>query len=413
MPLRRSSEPRGGGRGRLRWAAGATVLSLALAGGIAGTANASSTQPTQSAQVDRQVDAQRALLTYQALQQNLYLPQYHLYQCDSCTTTNHYGTLWPFSSAFAATGYVAALGGAAQGVGADLSARQQGLTDYYDAAEVGPDGQAQPPAYESEVGPPLGAGAPTYFDDDAWISLDEMYAYGVTNDPADLRTAENIFHFVTTGWDSNASDPCPGGVIWEDVAGSTRNAVSNAPNAEVGLLLYRATGRASYLNWATKMYDWTRSCLENSDYLYNDHINTDGTINTALWSYNQGTMIGAGALLYQITGDHAYLQQAEQTAAAAVSYYGANNTLYTQPDVFNEIMFRNMFYLAGITGNQSYRQLAASYAETAWTQDRQSDGLISDPDATGGEAAVNQTAPMAVIYALLAGAPPMIVPHQG
>jgi hypothetical protein len=382
------------------------ALSLALTGTIAGTANASQTQQTQAA--DRSVDAQRAELTYQALQQNLYLPQYHLYQCDSCSSTNFYGTLWPFSQAFAATDYVGALD---HGVSADISARQQGLTDFYDSAETGPDGQAQPPAYESEVGPPLGAGAATYFDDDAWVSLDEMYAYGETGNAADLRTAQNIFHFVTTGWDSSASDTCPGGVYWEDVAGSPRNTVSNAPNAEVGLLLYQVTRQSSYLRWATKMYDWTRSCMENSDGMYNDHINPDGTINTALWSYNQGTMIGAGALLYQITGDKSYLQQAEQTAAASVTYYGTDDRLYSQPDVFNAIMFRNMFYLAGITGTQTYRQMAAAYADTAWTQDRQANGLISDPDSSGGEAPVNQTAPMAQIYALLAGAP-ALMPHR-
>jgi predicted alpha-1,6-mannanase (GH76 family) len=262
------------------------------------------------------------------------------------------------------------------------------------------------------VGAPLGAGAATYFDDDAWVALDEMYAYGETGNRADLRTAQNIFNFVTTGWDSNPSDPCPGGVYWEDVADSTRNTVSDAPNAEVGLLLYQVTHQSSYLTWATKMYDWTRSCMENSDAMYNDHINPDGTINTALWSYNQGTMIGAGALLYQITGDRSYLRQAEQTATASVTYYGTDDRLYSQPDVFNAIMFRNMFYLAGITGTQAYRQMAASYADTAWTQDRQADGLISDPDSSGGEAPVNQTAPMAQIYALLAGAP-ALMPHRG
>jgi hypothetical protein len=412
MSLQRSSEARGvrRRRGRLAGVAGAVALSLALSlaltGTIAGTASASSARP--AAQSQQQVNAARALLTYQALQKNLYLPQYHLYQCDSCSTTNFYGTLWPFSNAFAATDYVAALSGADYQVAADIPAREQGLTHFYDSDETGPEGQAQPPGYASEVEPPLGAGAPTYFDDNAWTALDEMYAYGVTGDATDLRIAENIFRFVTTGWDTTASDACPGGVFWEDVAGSPRNTVSNGPNAEVGLLLYQVTRQASYLHWATKMYDWVRSCLENSDEMYNDHINPDGTINTALWSYNQGTMIGAGALLYRITGDRAYLQQAEQTAAASVSYYGTDDRLYGQPDVFNAIMFRNLFYLAQITGTQVYRQMAASYAETAWTKDRQSDGLISDPDPSGGEAPVNQTAPMAEIYALLAGAPPLM-----
>jgi hypothetical protein len=407
MSLRGNSEARGGRRWpeRLAGVAGAAALSLALTGAVAGTANASPAHLATQAQ--RQVDAQRALLTYQALQQNLYLRQYHLYQVDSPSSTNFYGTLWPFSNAFAATDYVAAVNGADRQVAAGITAREQGLTSYYDSDETGPEGQPQPPAYASEVEPPLGAGAPTYFDDNAWVALDQLYAYGVTGDAADLRIAQNIFRFVTSGWDTDSSDPCPGGVFWEDVAGSPRNAVSNGPNAEVGLQLYQITGQASDLRWATMMYDWTRTCLENSSGMYNDHINPDGTVNTALWSYNQGTMIGAGALLYKITGDQAYLQQAEQTAAASVSYYGTDNRLYSQPDVFNAIMFRNLFYLGQITGTQVYREMAASYAQTAWTQDRQPDGLISDPDPTGGEAPVNQTAPMAEIYALLAGAPPL------
>lgn len=391
--------------GRLAAVAGAAALGLALTGTVAGTVNASPAQP--SAAAASVVDAQRALLTYQALQQNLYQPQYDLYDCDStCTSTDLVGSTWPFANAFSATDYVAALGGADRAVAADIPARQRGLAAYYNDDETGPEGQAQPPAYESEALPPLGPSGATFYDDNAWVALAEMYAYSETHDAADLHIAENIFRFVKAGWDTSTTDTCPGGVFWEDVADSPRNAVSNAPNAEVGLLIYQVTKQASYLRWAMKMYDWTRSCLENPDGLYNDHINPDGTINTALWSYNQGTMIGAGALLYKVTGDKAYLQQAEQTASASVSYYGTDNELYHQPDVFNVIMFRNMFYLAQITGTQAYRQMAASYAQTAWTQDRQPDGLISDPDPSGGEAPVNQTAPMAELYALLAGAPP-------
>ena len=118
-------------------------------------------------------------------------------------------------------------------------------------------------------------------------------------------------------------------------------------------------------------------------------------------------MIGAGTLLYQVTGDRTYLRQAEQTAAASVSYYGSGRTLYTQPDVFNAIFFRNLFALARINHDPSYARLAASYADTAWLQDRQPNGLFTDPDPSGGESAENQTAPMAEIYALLAQSPPV------
>ena len=118
-------------------------------------------------------------------------------------------------------------------------------------------------------------------------------------------------------------------------------------------------------------------------------------------------MIGAGTLLYQITGDSTYLQQAEHTAAASVSYYSSGTNLYQQPDVFNAILFRNLFALAAINHDPSYSRLAASYADTAWLQDRQSNGLFTDPDPNGGESLENQTAPMAEIYALLAQSPPV------
>ena len=145
----------------------------------------------------------------------------------------------------------------------------------------------------------------------------------------------------------------------------------------------------------------------NSNGMYYDHLDDNGSVNTALWSYNQGTMIGAGALLYQITDDRTYLQQAEQTAAASVSYYSSDSNLYHQPDVFNSIFFRNLFALAKVNHDPSYARLAASYADTAWLQNRQSNGLFTDPDPTGGESLENQTAPMAEIYALLAQSPPV------
>jgi hypothetical protein len=118
-------------------------------------------------------------------------------------------------------------------------------------------------------------------------------------------------------------------------------------------------------------------------------------------------MIGAGTLLYQITRDQNYLLQAEQTAAASVSYYSSDGNLYQQPDVFNAIFFRNLLALAKIDHDPGYARLAASYADTAWLQDRQSNGLFTDPDPSGGESLENQTAPMAEIYALLAQSPPV------
>jgi hypothetical protein len=351
------------------------------------------------------VDAQRAIATYQALQKNLYLSAYQLYKPSD--STQQFGYLWDFVNGWAATDYVAAIPGAGHRFDGDLRARDQGVLDYYDTHETDPAGQPQPPAYASGVLRPVDSHQPTYYDDNAWVGLDYLREYQLTHQRSDLVHAEGIFRFVVSGWDTRTTVACPGGVFWEDVANSSRNTVSNAPNAEVGLEIYRATHDSYYLTWAKRMYQWVRGCLLDANGMYYDNLNDSGSVSTALWSYNQGTMIGAGTLLYQVTGDRGYLRQAEQTAAASVRYYGSGRTLYTQPDVFNAIWFRNLFALAAINHDPSYRRLAASYADTAWLQDRQANGLFNDPDAGGGESPVNQTAPMAEIYALLAQSPPV------
>jgi hypothetical protein len=394
------SEPRPRSSALLVLLGAIAVLLLAL-----GAAPRAFAAATSGGDTVNPVDAQRAVATYKAMQDNLYLPRYLLYE--KSDPTQNFGYLWDFVNPFAATDSMAAIPGVGGGYASDMQARDRGVMKYYDTQETSPTGQPQPPAFASGVRPPLGSDQPTYYDDNAWVGLDFLQEYQLTHQRTDLARAEGIFHFVVSGWDTRTNVACPGGVFWEDVAGSSRNTISNAPNAEVGLQIYQATHESYYLTWATRMYDWARQCLMNANNMYNDHLDDSGNVNTVLWSYNQGTMIGAGVLLYQITGDRTYLQQAERTAAASVSYYGSDGNLYHQPDVFNVIFFRNLFALAAINHNRGYARMAAAYADTAWLQDRQSTGLFTDPDPSGGESLENQTAPMVELYALLSQKPPV------
>jgi hypothetical protein len=398
-PLRRSLRPV-----TRSWSLAVVAVAAALLLSLGGASRASAA-PAGAGDTVNPVDAQRAVATYGAMQENLYLPQDLLYQ--KSDPTQNFGYLWDFVNPFAATDFMAAIPGVGAQYHGDLEARDRGIMKYYDAQETSPTGQPQPPAFASGVRPPLDSDQPTYYDDNAWVGLDFLQEYSLIQQRSDLTRAEDVFHFVVSGWDASTNVACPGGVFWEDVANSPRNTISNAPNAEVGLEIYQATHDAYYLRWAARMYDWVRGCLMNSNGMYYDHLDDSGSVETSLWSYNQGTMIGAGVLLYRITGDRTYLKQAEQTAAASVSYYGSDGNLYHQPDVFNAIFFRNLFALGKINHDPSYARLAAVYADTAWLQNRQSTGLFTDPDPAGGESLENQTAPMAEIYALLAQKPPV------
>jgi hypothetical protein len=228
------------------------------------------------------VDAQRAAATYQALQDNLYLPKYRLYQ--KSDPLQKFGYLWDFVNAWAATDYMAAIPGIGDRYQSDMQARDQGALDYYDTQETSPTGQPQPPAFASGVLRPVDSHQPTYYDDNAWVGLNFLQEYDLTHQQPDLARAEGIFHFVVSGWDTRTTDACPGGVFWEDAANSSRNTISNAPNAEVGLQIYQATHDPYYLTWATRMYDWVRGCLMNSNGMYYDHLDDNGNVSAALES---------------------------------------------------------------------------------------------------------------------------------
>ncbi len=379
------------------------LCAMAIMGSVAlgtTTAAAAPSGQTVTSSGASSTDEAEAVASYQALQQNLYEGASLLYQGLPSNSCDPYSCLWPFTNALAGTEYLNASPGGSS-YDSDVSTRLYGLISYADLHESSPSGASQPVALQSAVAPPKGPGGNTYYDDNGWSALDMIDAYRLTGDGTYLIVAQDLFNFAVTGWDTSQTDGCSGGVFWEDVSGSQRNTTANAANAEAGLQLYQLTKDATDLWWAAGMYQWVDKCLEAPGGLYYDHVNPGGSLNTTIWSYNQGTMVGAGVLLYQITGNAGYLTAAEATAGAAVTYFGTGTTLQNQGPAFNAIYFRDLLVLNQEQANSAYASEAQSYATYMWTQ-RNADGLFLQNGNTNG---VNGTAPMVEIYSLLAGSP--------
>jgi predicted alpha-1,6-mannanase (GH76 family) len=151
--------------------------------------------------------------------------------------------------------------------------------------------------------------------------------------------------------------------------------------------------------WAQRMYEWVRGCLLSSDGLYGDNV-TDSGIDPTEWTYNQGTMIGAGVMLYQATGNRAYLQEALATGHAALHTFDAAE-LATQGDGFNAIYIRNLLLLGGASGDQAFASFARWYANDAWVnvRDPSTNLYLSGP---GGDTNLLDQAAMTQVNALLA-----------
>lgn len=286
-----------------------------------------------------------------------------------------YAYLWPFSRAVTATLDLYGNSTSYRGAVAD---RLKGLSAYWDGA-------ASPPGYDASVLPPYGGGADKYYDDNAWAGLALERAYRMTGDSVALAQAERVFTFAWSGWSASAVCAGPaatGGIFWKQQIAveqnHDRNTVSNAPNAELGLRLYQDTGNQTYLENASAIYDWVNTYLRDpGDGLYWDHVGPDETgactLEKTKWSYNQGTMIGAGVILYQITGQQQYLDQAKSIATAALALYGCSSGCTgTSPIIghgpaFNATFFRNLLLLSSVdTTNPSYREAMQSYADLIW-----------------------------------------------
>jgi hypothetical protein len=338
----------------------------------------------------------RALLAYKAMQQSYYVSGTGLYEGEP------YSYLWPFSQALAATISVANISGqatsAVRSYPNELHVRLYGLQKYWttpstlgqaiageqpeeeEAGEGSEPSEAAgipPPAlpsFNGEVVPPGGA---SYYDDNEWVGIELVRLYNLRHEATLLEKAEQIMAFVMSGWQTNPKLACPGGVPFSDSPSNTdRNTITNGPAAELGARLYRMTGDGAYLQFALTAYEWVRRCLMQPNGLYSDHIRQHGVVDPTLWSYTQGSMIGAGVLLYQATGNSAYLYQARQTAKAALAYFTVSRLLGENP-FFPAVYFRNLMYLDSVTHDPPGPRLAQSYVDSVWVHQRLTSGLFA------------------------------------
>jgi hypothetical protein len=345
-------------------------------------------------------NAARALVAFQAMQKYYYLQGSGLYSGEP------FSYLWPFSQAFAVTISMAYTPHLPISFSHELNARLVGLDSYLDTNNSGaPEGiyTTTLAGFDGTVAPPAGPGGTKYYDDNDWIGIELLRAYRLTHNPSVLASAEAVIAFEMAGWDTSSEHACPGGIPFSNAAENTdRNTVTTAPAAELAAQLYRITGNAQYLQFAEKAYEWVRRCLLTAGGLYADHISPTGVVEPMLWSYNQGTMIGAGTLLYQATGNSGYLYDARQTARVALAYF-TSERLGSEIPFFPAVYFRNLLYLDSVTRDPPGKKLAQAYVDYAWQHLRLRNNLFVAGSPPSARLLVQ--AAIAQIYALLSSPP--------
>jgi hypothetical protein len=346
----------------------------------------------------------RSLASYEAMQRFFYLQGTGLYREEPYSTP--YAFLFPFSQALASTVSASHIRGQAKSLAGELRSQLYGLQKYFKTSSVGSPSSSTEPATATRASYTADeSGGTSYYDDNEWVGIELMRVYELNHNRAALAQAEQIMSFVIAGWQTAPSQRCPGGVPFSDSppGNGERNTVTNGPAVELGVQLFRVTRNLAYLQFAEMAYGWVRQCLLEPTNLYADHLEgEEGEVEPTEWSYNQGSMIGAGALLYQSTRQRFYLEQASATAHAAVANFPLERLAGENP-FFPAVFLRNLLYLDSLTHESTARALAQSYVNYVWESLRLGSGLFLA--GNGSNPQLLEQATIAQIYALLSISP--------
>lgn len=298
------------------------------------------------------------------------------------TTSNPYSYLWPFSGTFSA---VNALYGATGDTTYTVMLEQRvlpGLEQYLDTLRF-------PVAYASYVNtaPP----SDRFYDDNVWLGIDFSDMYLATAHPAYLDKAKMIWEFIESGTDSVLG----GGIYWCEQKKHSKNTCSNAPGSVFALKLFEATGDSAYLASGRSLYEWTKATLQDTtDYLYFDNMNLEGNIGRAKFAYNSGQMLQSASLLFKLTSDSLYLDDAHNIAESAhKNFFNGEATdsadtfpLLSKGNIwFTAVMMRGFEELYGIDGNPRYMDDFVRNLDYAWANARDNESGLFQQDWSGKE----------------------------
>lgn len=231
-----------------------------------------------------------------------------------------------------------------------------------------------------------------FYDDMQWNALAILRAYHATGDAKFLNAAEKIWEYILTGW----TELLDGGIMWATFTPHSKNACSNGPAAILAARLHEATGDPVYLNWAAEIYHWQREHLiDHGNGAVWDSIameNNREVINKNwIFTYNQGTYIGAAVELYRITGNAIYLNDAVKSADYTLhSLVQANSLILKDEGEGDGGLFKGIFirYFTELIllddlpeGTRTrYLYFLEHNAENLWTAGADKERMMFGPD---------------------------------
>lgn len=233
-----------------------------------------------------------------------------------------------------------------------------------------------------------------FYDDNQWIGIACMDAWERTGQSHFLTQGKDTYRYMMTGFDTVSG----GGLYWKEGDYTTKNTCSNGPGIILALQLYKATRQKKYLDTAVLLYRWTNRHLRSPKGVYYDNIVLPSRkIDTRTYTYNTGTMLQSNVLLYEITREANYLQEARRLAEGAFIHF-FNNKRWPPNAWFNAVLLRGYMALYTIDKDRKYIDAFITDGNERWMMEKDNNQLLG----RGKRKQLIEQAAMLEIYARLA-----------
>jgi predicted alpha-1,6-mannanase (GH76 family) len=232
-------------------------------------------------------------------------------------------------------------------------------------------------------------------DDIMWWTIACARAFTITHDQRYLKKSKASFDFVYDHFlDSNMG----GGLYWINKR-TSKNSCLNSPAVIAAARLGALLKDPSYLDKAKSLYTWQKQTLTDGTGKVFDSISIDKTTkNTKVakfsLTYNQGTFIGAGVLLYEQTKDKTYLDDAVKTAQWTKANLCVTDDHILRDEgqgdggAFKGIFVRYMKLLTTEGGQTQFIPWMKINADTVWRNRRVADNIMGNDWSTSTKAQI-------------------------
>jgi mannan endo-1,6-alpha-mannosidase len=135
--------------------------------------------------------------------------------------------------------------------------------------------------------------------------------------PAWIELGANVFNSLVSRWNTTH---CAGGLTWQIYPDNPngmnyKNSVSNGGFFQLATRMARATGNATYLEWAERVWDWSWDIgfIDHDNYhVYDgtDSANNCSEVTAGAFTYTTGIYLYGAAVLANHTGDDVWADRA-------------------------------------------------------------------------------------------------------